>query len=74
MNDAIIKHLTAIVARLVQIYCEVNDCDHLGIQDVTQAAEGLQRMGFDLDSDTLNSIVSRAVGVLAMNNVVIEFV
>lgn len=72
MNDNIVKHLTNILSRLVQIFCEVEDCDHIAIEDVAQVAEGLARLGFDLDPDLLNSIVQRSLGILALNGITVE--
>lgn len=74
INDNIIKHLVNIVSRLVQIYVEANGVNRLNIGDIVAAAEGLGLMGFDINSDLQNIIISRAVGILALNDIVVEFV
>ena len=75
INDNIIDHLANIVSRLAQICAETNGVDRLDIGDIAEVSvEGLGLLGFNINPDVQNTIISRAVGILALNDIVVEFV
>lgn len=74
INDNIIKHLANIVSQLALLYSEANGVNRLSLGDIAQASEGLWLMGFNIDPDVQNTVISRAVGILALNDIVVEFV
>lgn len=73
MTDNIIKHLSAILVRLVQISCEVEGYNSIAIEDVQDISVGITKLGFDMDTATMNNIIQRALGALSMQGITVEF-